>query len=246
MQALNTIRKYLGISVPETDPAEAYDCWAENYDHQPDNLVLALDEKIFDTLIKLTGKAHPNILDVGCGTGRHWKRLLALTPAKLVGYDVSAEMLAVLSRKFAGADLHLQSGQFLNEQDGSFDLVVSTLTLAHIPDAKLAIAEWFRVLKLGGHIILTDFHPEALSKGGRRTFLYKGERVSVKNHIHPLPKVLSSAIAMGLELLHLVERHTDESVREWYMKQDALPLYEKFYGTPIIYGCCLKKKYGTV
>ena len=39
-----------------------------------------------------------------------------------------------------------------------------------------------------------------------------------------------------------VEKYIDENVRLFYEKQDALHVYEKYYGYPVIYGLHLKKK----
>src|SRR6185503_12739579 len=55
------------------NPASAYDLWAAGYDEQPGNLMLALDEEIFAEFIKEIPIAGKVVVDIGCGTGRHWK-----------------------------------------------------------------------------------------------------------------------------------------------------------------------------
>src|SRR5579871_6849887 len=98
---------------PTTEPAAAYDIWALSYDHQPDNLMLALDEELCNQLFRqavLRGKV---IADIGCGTGRHWKKLLSHQPARLVGYDVSSGMLEILQQKFPDAETYLLQGGLL-------------------------------------------------------------------------------------------------------------------------------------
>ena len=121
------------------------------------------------------------------------------------------------------------------------DCIVSTLTIAHIQNAKQAIIEWHRVLKPGGHIIVTDYHPYALAKGGKRTFSYHKKTISVKNYVHTLETVQNIVRQLPLQRLRLVEKTIDESAKPYYEKQNALDVYEVWKGTPVIYGMLLKK-----
>ena len=113
------------------------------------------------------------IVDIGCGTGRHWKKIFEQQPKKLIGFDVSEGMLKILQQKFPGAETHHLVNDELRElKNESCDIIFSTLTIAHIKHAKKALQEWNRILKPGGEIIITDYHPVALAKGGKRTFSY--------------------------------------------------------------------------
>src|SRR5579859_8007718 len=85
------------------DPASAYDMWSSTYDADGQNILVRLDESLFPRLlggVQIRGKS---VVDVGCGTGRHWSKLLAQEPAELIGYDVSPGMLEQLRRKIPGA-----------------------------------------------------------------------------------------------------------------------------------------------
>jgi len=191
----------------ETEPAAAYDIWAQYYDDQPDNLMLALDEQIcrdFMQRVPIAGRA---IADIGCGTGRHWPAILAQQPARLVGYDVSAGMLDILRKKYPQAETHqLESGLLTTSPAGSIDVVISTLTVAHIPDLAAAITEWCRVLQPGGEMIITDYHPEALARGGQRTFRDGDRVIAVRNYIYPIRKVRAIATRLGLQELSFTEK----------------------------------------
>ncbi|MES2006098.1 MAG: class I SAM-dependent methyltransferase [Bacteroidota bacterium] len=239
---LTRMRRLFASPLKETDPEAAYDLWAAGYDAQPENLMLFLDDALFTELLKpvtITGK---RLLDIGCGTGRHWQKLLQLHPASLAGYDVSEQMLLVLKQKFPSQKTTRLTGHLLEEADNSCDLLVSTLTLAHIPDPAEALAEWTRVLTPGGDIIITDYHPGALEKGGNRTFRYNKQLVAVKNYVHSLEKLMAIVKQLDLTVVRIADRKVDASVKNWYQKQGALAVYEKFEGTPIIYGIHLKKK----
>ena len=238
---ITRVKKWVSSKLKDTDPEQAYDLWAATYDAQPDNLMLALDTELFKSFLDELILENKKLIDVGCGTGRHWNEILSRKPAQITGYDVSAEMLAMLKKKFPGQTVSRLTDEHLNETDASVDLVISTLALAHIPDAAKAIKEWVRVLKPGADLIITDYHPDALQKGGNRTFRHNNQLVAVKNHIHSVESVSLLAKQLGLTVMRITERKIDASVKSWYEKKQALSVYEKFKGVPIIYGIHLKK-----
>lgn len=223
--------------------AEAYDLWADNYDAQPDNLMLAWDEEIFSSLLKDINLQNKLIADIGCGTGRHWQKIFNLHPKKLIGFDVSEGMLKMLKQKFPEADTHSLRDDYLNQLEcHSCDFIFSTLTIAHIEDAEKALEEWKRVLKPGGEMIITDYHPAALEKGAKRTFNYNGETIAIKNYVHSIDKIKSIARQLDLKVIRLVEKSIDESAKPYYEKQNAIAVYQAWKGMPIIYGIHLKKR----
>src|SRR5579885_1822430 len=97
MPLLNRLGRYLSpFRNRVLEPATAYDHWSAGYDNQPGNLMLALDEQVCSELLTGIEIRDKVVADVGCGTGRHWARLLADNPARLAGYDVSSGMLGML------------------------------------------------------------------------------------------------------------------------------------------------------
>ncbi|MGH2565391.1 MAG: class I SAM-dependent methyltransferase, partial [Ginsengibacter sp.] len=220
----------------------AYNAWAKDYDSQPDNLMLALDEEVFSALLNEVDIANSIVADIGCGTGRHWKKIFEKEPEKLIGFDVSEGMLTMLQQKFADAETYLLINDKLSRlQNESCDIVISTLTIAHIKNAAAAIAEWNRILKPGGHMIITDYHPSALQKGAKRTFKQNNKTVAVTNYVHTIDNLRLIARQLHLRECRLIEREIDESAKPFYKKSNALDVFEKWKGTPIIYGMCLKK-----
>jgi len=216
--------------------------WSSQYDAQPGNLMLDLDEILFSQILNNISIGDKIIVDIGCGTGRHWEKLYANQPAKVIGYDVSEGMLNILKKKFPTAETHhLTSNHLEGLEKESCDIIVSTLALAHIEDIEEAFKEWTHVLKPGGQILITDYHPDALSKGGNRTFVHNGKLVAIKNNVHPLDKIKSISAKLNLKIDELIEKKIDESVKHYYEKQDALKTFEKFNGTAIIYGALMTK-----
>jgi ubiquinone/menaquinone biosynthesis C-methylase UbiE len=226
----------------DTNPEAAYNLWAKGYDSQPDNLMLALDELVFAELLQQMEVEEKLIADFGCGTGRHWKKIYDRHPKKLIGYDVSEGMLAMLAAKFPASVTYKLSVNKLPElDDGTVDLIISTLTIAHIEDAAEALQEWNRVLKPGGNLIITDYHPTALQRGGKRTFTHDKKTISIVNYVHSIHELQGIAKQLHWQQLRLIEKEIDDPVKPYYEKQHALAAFEQFKGVPIIYGILFKK-----
>ncbi len=222
--------------------AAAYDTWSASYDHQPGNLMLDLDEQLFAELTKNTPLQQKKIADVGCGTGRHWPRIYAAQPALIMGFDVSAGMLAQLALKFpAAVTQQITDNRLQMVPDAFADCLLSTLTVAHIKNIEEAIAAWVRITKKDADMFITDFHPDMLAKGGKRSFRHQGKSLSVVNYVHSLPKLKKIFARYGLRVMQQIERTVDEEVKHYYAAQDALPVYERFKGMPVIYGLHVKK-----
>ena len=98
------------------------------------------------------------VADVGTGTGFVLQGLVNHA-AELVGFDESAEMLAVAQHNFAGypkLTLRQAEGQHLPAENNTFDAVFANMYLHHTPRPSQAIREMVRILKPGGKLVITD------------------------------------------------------------------------------------------
>ena len=221
---------------------DAYGIWYAFYDDQPDNAVLFLEEKLFSEMLSHTEIKNRNILDIGCGTGRHWKEILDHKPLKLTGIDNSHEMTGKLKKKFADAEVFV-SDKIPEEifGDSAFDIIISTLTIGHIKDIDQYFQEWNRILKEGGKILITDFHPDAFSAGMKRSFPHKDEVIEVENYLYDTEFLMKIFSELKWEIISTYEKKIDDEVKHLFEKQNFMSAYDKFYGTPLISGMYLIK-----
>jgi ubiquinone/menaquinone biosynthesis C-methylase UbiE len=234
-------------SVEEKDSEEAYNLWSEKYDGQHGNLMLDLDEQVFSGLLRGVDLYEKNVADIGCGTGRHWLKLLKQQPKSLAGFDVSPGMLARLQEKFPAAVTCKITGNYFSEiEDARFDVIVSTLTIAHIENIEEALQAWCRILKNKGDIIITDFHPDSLAFGGKRTFEHNQVQLAIKNFVHSIAAIEAILLKYDLYIVNSDERIVGEPVKHYYAAKNALSVYERFKNKKIIYGIHLRRGYNGI
>ncbi|MBK9123960.1 MAG: class I SAM-dependent methyltransferase [Chloroflexi bacterium] len=106
---------------------------------------------------QLSPRQGHRILDMACGTGAvtiEFAHRLG-KESRIVGYDISPEMLEVARRKwsFTGIDWQLGDVSQLPFQDGSFDIVTCHFALMFFPDRVGALKEMYRVLAPGGQLL---------------------------------------------------------------------------------------------
>lgn len=119
----------------------------------------ALLEEVFSRL-----RGDEIVLDVGCGSGYLSLPIAArLTSGKVLGLDLSDDMLEAMKKRAAKAGLDHRIEMIKAPADASglgdasVDWVVCNNVLHELPDCEAASKEWARVLKPGGRVALSDF-----------------------------------------------------------------------------------------
>jgi ubiquinone/menaquinone biosynthesis C-methylase UbiE len=108
-------------------------------------------------------KPEQRVLDVGCGTGKTLQLLHEKSrgEVRLHGLEPSSDMLREARVNLHGLGVELSEGfaQKLPYPTNHFDWVISTQVLHHLPlaEKKKMLAEMHRVLKPGGHLVLSDW-----------------------------------------------------------------------------------------
>jgi malonyl-CoA O-methyltransferase len=172
----------------------------------------------------LEGLPRNHLLDAGCGAGA---RIRDIPGA--VGIDLSPEMLA------AGG-LHSVVAGDINAMpfaSGQFDMVWCRLVLGHLRDPFPAYREFCRVCMPGGHVFVTDFHPEAVVAGHRRAFNDQAGAVhEIEHYVHTDHTEL--AAQAGLELVATRDGAVGPSLRDFYVHGIGRKAYIRDFGLNLV------------
>lgn len=146
--------------------ADHYDGFAESYAKDNESsLFNAYYER--PAMIELAGEVSGRrILDAGCGSGPLSAALLE-RGAVVTGFDASPAMLGLARQRLGpDADLHVADlGRALPFADDTFDDVVVSLVLHYLRDWSAPLAELRRVLRPGGRLLLSVYHPTVYKMG---------------------------------------------------------------------------------
>lgn len=129
---------------------ESADAWVEFVDGVDPNREYVLDPVMNALTADVDGL---RVLDVGCGEGR-FCRVLAERGAETVGVDPTVSLLERARERHAGGEYVECGAESMPFSDGSFDMVVSYVSLCDIPDYRAGIAEMARVLTPGGRMLI--------------------------------------------------------------------------------------------
>ena len=139
---------------------------AFGYDLLVGLLSLGRERTYREKTLELAGvKLGESVLDVGCGTGTlaiAAKRHIG-SAGKVYGIDASPEMIARARKKAkkAAVDVAFENAfvESLPFPDATFDVVLSTTMLHHLPDKarRQCLREVRRVVKPAGRLLAVDF-----------------------------------------------------------------------------------------
>ncbi len=164
------------------------------------------------------------VLDAGCGSGMYCELLLD-RGARVTGVDESARMLEHARTRLAGREVDLRQADLrdpLPFADGSFDGVVSALTLHYIPDWSTALTEFRRVLTPDGWLLFSTHHP------GSDVAHYKPDRYLeveaqedvikwaglVRFYRRPMSRIVNDLVEAGFAIERMEEPEPTEAFRE--------------------------------
>jgi malonyl-CoA O-methyltransferase len=211
---------------------DAYRLWAPTY--EAETAVSFLEEQLVAALgISTTNRT---LLDVGCGTAR---RLNGRTAQQCVGVDLSAEMLACSTDDHALAAGDVRA---LPLATASFDVVWCRLVIGHVRELARAYGELARVCRAGGDVIVTDFHPDAVAAGHRRTFRDAlGVRREVEHYVHTAQAHATAARAAGLVAAKQRDACVGPAVEQFYAAAGRLDAYEMQKGLRLVLALAFRK-----
>ncbi|MEU4236338.1 class I SAM-dependent methyltransferase [Actinoplanes sp. NPDC026619] len=191
-----------GVEAARVDTTAGYRVWSETYD-EPGNGLFPVEEPFVHEIVDAlpAGVA----LDAACGTGRHAAHLAA-RGHRVIGVDSSPEMLARARERVPAGDFRAGELDRLPLPDAHVDVAVCALALAHLSDLRPAFAELARVVRPGGHLIVTDIHHEMVLLGSEphhRTAA--GAPQIIPSYRHRAADYLDAALPAGLAVRRCAE-----------------------------------------
>lgn len=180
------------------DVAGAYRAWAGFYD-QPGNAFFEREQSFVWDIVDALPRGVA--LDAACGTGRHAEHLAALGH-RVIGVDLTPKMLDRARARVPSGEFHVGDLRHLPLPDDHVDVVVCALALTHVSDLGAVFAEFARVLRPGGHLVISDargLFPDGIRSPLARAGSDGGPAFLPETH-HPTSAYLSAALPLGLEV----------------------------------------------
>lgn len=143
---------------------EMFDASAPHYDWINSVMSLGSGERYRKQVLERVGfEPGMTVLDAGAGTGvvAHLEQQMVGPTGLVVALDPSRGMLA--QAKERGVELATQGlGEKLPFEDNQFDRVTMSYALRHVVDLRVLFAEYLRVLKPGGKLLILEItRPES-------------------------------------------------------------------------------------
>ncbi len=166
-------------------------------------------------------------LDVGTGAG--FTALgLAEGARRVVATDITPQMLAQTRRlagrrRLANVELGLAAAEALPFADAAFDLVTCRLAAHHFGDVPAALAEFRRVVRAGGRVVVCDtVSPEDEAVAA---YMHDLELRRDLSHVRNLTVTTWRRLLAGAGLRLLEERiaKSHQEFEEWVGRADTAP-----------------------
>lgn len=177
------------------------------------------------------------VLDIGCGSGDFAAKCVREGAARVIGIDISENMIADAKEKYTDGRLDFIRVAFedLELEDASIDLVVSSLAFHYMADFRSVMEKVSTALRDGGELVFSCEHPiVTANKGGENWVLdeagairhfavdfYQDEGVRTQTWIvegvvmyhRSLSTIVNTMVECGLMVKRLVEpTPTEEAV----------------------------------
>lgn len=118
---------------------------------------MALKRRVRTIISRLGLSFEDRVLDCGCGDGLYLKTISGLVKCAIVGFDLNRDSLELAYGFIRGSHIPLVQGNIcsLPFKNDSFDKIFSSEVLEHVPDDLCALRNIYKVLKVGGKLIIT-------------------------------------------------------------------------------------------
>lgn len=204
---------------------------------------------LLPTILRLSAECdHSNVIDVGCGSGALTNELAGQSRS-VVGVDMSTENIEVARELYGGtkniAFVVSKVEEYATTRSANhFSLAVANMSLMTAPDLDGFLRAVARLLRSGGHLVLTITHPYFWplywNYAFEDWFDYKREiaiegpfRISldtsskhITTHIHrPLEQYVRGIVQAGFVIDELHEPMPDAEVEAKYPRRWTFPRF---------------------
>lgn len=195
MMIFSKLRRIFRRQLQVLSSQEAYHHWAGTYPAVAHNRLMQIEQEAMLTLWpEIKGKV---VLDLACGTGRYALLAHDEEPENVIALDNHFAMLqAAETEPVAQATLDC-----IPLRTDSVDVVLCGLAIGHTPHVDAALQEISRVMRPGGILLVSDFHPVQHLRGAQRTFTAPdGNTYAVEHYPHLDADYLRAANNAGLKI----------------------------------------------
>jgi ubiquinone/menaquinone biosynthesis C-methylase UbiE len=205
----------------------AYRRWAPLYPPVAHNPLMRAEQRAM--LHHWPEVAGRRVLDLACGTGRYSQLLTEAGAGEVIALDFCVPMLMQVPNSSRVCASMMQ----LPFAPGTFDVVISGLALGHAADVGPWMIEIARVLRIGGTLLYSDFHPDAARAGLTRSFKdIDDETCSVPHAQYAVETQIEAAKAAGLQVETVHEVRVGIELCEPFTKGEDF--YRNWHGLPIV------------
>jgi SAM-dependent methyltransferase len=167
-------------------------------------------------------------LDLGCGAGRH-AVLLAERFTHVDAVDLSLPMIEIARAKRSRPNVAYQQADLLETTgSGEYDVVLSVMTLPHVPDLQAALTHIKGLLAPGGRIVLADPYPAESALHPSRRILHRMVPLRPRLHAMAVLRLGANLVRRGpataweIYLLHTRREWLDHLVSDRFFSRREL------------------------
>jgi malonyl-CoA O-methyltransferase len=199
-----TDRQPVPVQLPHAATLAGYDRWAASYDATANPMVAATAWALRTRPFDVAGE---DVVEFGCGTGRHAGAMLAAGARSFTGLDGSAGMLAIARTALAEPRVHWVQGELAPTPfaAGTFDRALVVLVLEHVPALTAVAMELARVLRPGGALRVLEIHPDLVAAGTGAHFHDGGAEVRFTSVPHTHAALLGALMDARFTLARIGE-----------------------------------------
>jgi len=176
-----------------------YERWAASYDELDNPLVAATAWVLEHAPLEVRDR---DVVELGCGTGRHAARMIAAGARSYTGVDGSPAMLAVARGRGVAGEVHwieadLRAGW---PPPRTFDVALVVLVLEHLTELDTLAATLARSVAPGGQARIVDLHPARIEAGAVAHFHDGDTLVRFESVAHPAAAVQAALERAGFDV----------------------------------------------